>query len=92
MTRISIDVSVIESSEQLQKLLKESLRFPDFYGNNWDAFWDSITGLVAMPEKFEITGWQHLTKVLPKDAELLLECLNDYNKEPDLKKIELLIN
>ncbi len=91
MKLVSVDVTSITTANELHVLLKHMLCFPDFYGMNWDAFWDSITGLVEMPDKLEITGWQNLLDVLPRDAEIFLECLNEYNKQPDLKKIEVLI-
>lgn len=91
MFLISINVGGITSTKDLHKLLKKELNFPDFYGMNWDAFWDSITGLVEMPEQLEIKGWENLRKVLNYDAEMLLKCLNEYNEQPDLKKIEILI-
>ena len=89
MKTISIDFSKIESIENLHNLLKTKLNFPDYYGMNWDAFWDSITGLIEMPDKIEITGWMHLRKILPEDSEKFLHCLLDYNDQSDLKTIEV---
>lgn len=45
-----IDVDKVDSSNDLQELLKLKLKFPDLYGQNWNAFWDTITGLVELPE------------------------------------------
>jgi RNAse (barnase) inhibitor barstar len=89
MTILYIDLSEVQSFDQLQEILKEKFCFPDFYGQNWNAFWDSITGLVQMPDKLEIAGWQHFSNSFPEDAEILVECLEDYNKQTDLKKIEI---
>ena len=44
----------------------KELNFPEFYGMNWDAFWDTITGLVELPERVTIKGWNNLAAVLPK--------------------------
>lgn len=89
MKEISIDLTSVTSSVELHEVLKQKLQFPGFYGCNWNAFWDSITGLVEMPDKLEISGLDHVRKVLPEDTSLLLECLEDYNKQTDLKRIEL---
>jgi len=35
---VQIDVSEIQTSEQLHHLLSAELGFPNYYGNNWDAF------------------------------------------------------
>ena len=72
---IVIDVSNIETSLQLHRLLKEKLGFPDFYGNNWDAFWDAITGLVMMPDKLTFVGLGNLEKKLPWDSDIMKKML-----------------
>src|SRR5436190_2145661 len=74
---VTIDVSSVQSVRQLHERLAEALGFPDFYGMNWDAFWDSITGLVEMPRRFVIVGWSNITSRWPKDAEAMVKCLRD---------------
>lgn len=44
-----IDLKNRDSINSFHSLMKEKLKFPEYYGMNWDAFWDSITGLVKMP-------------------------------------------
>ncbi|OUQ86504.1 hypothetical protein B5G50_21465 [Brevibacillus brevis] len=76
---VVIDVSNVRTDRELHQLLKITLDFPEFYGNNWDAFWDAITGLVLLPKRIRFVGWIKLVDYLPKSAELLQECLNDKN-------------
>lgn len=38
-----IDLSRISSNESLHEELKFKLKFPEYYGNNFDALWDMIT-------------------------------------------------
>jgi ribonuclease inhibitor len=78
---IEIDLSAVTSSVELHDLLSRSLDFPDFYGRNWDAFWDAITGLVAMPYHLRIRGWQTLLERLPKDAAKMRSCLDRMVKQ-----------
>jgi RNAse (barnase) inhibitor barstar len=79
---VTIDVTNIKTANELHLLLKEKLEFPDFYGENWDAFWDAITGLVApLPNKIIFHGWSELEKNLPSDAKIMKECLHDYNED-----------
>ncbi|PEJ56114.1 MULTISPECIES: barstar family protein [unclassified Bacillus (in: firmicutes)] len=79
---VTIDVSNIKTKKDLHLLLKEKLRFPDFYGENWDAFWDAITGLVApLPKRVVFLGWSELEKNLLEESEILKECLLEYNEE-----------
>ncbi|MCU5489938.1 MULTISPECIES: barstar family protein [Bacillus cereus group] len=79
---MGIDVCNINSAKELHLLLKEKLEFPDFYGENWDAFWDCITGFVSpLPNKIIFNGWSKLENKLPRDTKIMKECLLDYNKE-----------
>lgn len=78
---IDIDFSVVTNKEELHTLLAESLDFPHFYGKNWDAFWDAITGLVDMPKVLRLKGCDHLKDILPNDARLLFECLDNMQRQ-----------
>ena len=55
---VIIDVTNVNTSNELQSIIKNKLDFPEFYGMNWDAFWDAITGLVELPKRLVIKGWQ----------------------------------
>lgn len=81
LKEIVLYVSEIKTPMELQKTLKNELGFPDFYGMNWDAFWDAITGLVELPEKLVIDGWKNLVEILPEDAKILKELLEDFNNK-----------
>ncbi|WP_442961408.1 barstar family protein [Pseudomonas sp. BRG-100] len=71
----------MSSSEELHFFLKDALGFPEWYGCNWDAFWDAIMGLVEMPEHLKNSGWNTLSKRLPEDARLMHECLTEMKVE-----------
>ncbi len=82
---IEIDVSTVSTSEELHATLAKCLRFPEWYGANWDAFWDAITGLVEMPISLHLIGWDELSQRLPREAMLLQECLLEMSTEyPEL--------
>ncbi|MEU6542778.1 barstar family protein [Streptomyces sp. NPDC046859] len=73
-----VDLSEVRDAEGLQRLLQRELMFPDFYGRNWDAFWDAITGLVELPPELTFTGWDAFSAVLPSEAGTLRELLDGY--------------
>lgn len=50
---------------------------------NWDAFWDSITGLVDMPRTIIFKGWEVFERNNSKDASILKKLLNEYKEEYD---------
>ncbi|WVK03770.1 barstar family protein [Xanthomonas campestris pv. olitorii] len=58
----------------------ESLDFPCWYGRNWDAFRDAVTGLVEMPEQLVLDGWQQFSQRMPGDAQLMCKCLKDMSE------------
>jgi RNAse (barnase) inhibitor barstar len=74
---IEIDLTTVGTPTDLQELLARALEFPPWYGRNWDAFWDAITGLVEMPRRLRLVGWAEFATRLPEDAKLLQRCLNE---------------
>ncbi|MGH1145791.1 barstar family protein [Bacillus pseudomycoides] len=84
-----IDLTGVTNNRDLHLLFKEKLVFPDFYGENWDAFWDAITGLIEMPSELVFQGWSNFNKNLPSDAAMLKEILDEYNKEVAFQKCEI---
>jgi ribonuclease inhibitor len=78
---VAVDVSNVLSVRQLHELLSDALDCPDWYGHNWDAFWDAITGLVVMPERLRLIGWNAFMEKFPRDARIMKECLDDMAKQ-----------
>ncbi|MEU6845580.1 barstar family protein [Streptomyces sp. NPDC046716] len=54
------------------------LDFPQFYGRNWDAFWDAVAGLVSIPDRVLFLGWAQLAASAPCGAAMLRRALDDY--------------
>lgn len=73
--QVVVTVGDVFKTEELHQRLMTALAFPSFYGRNWDAFWDAITGLVEMPHTLRLVGWQALEAHLPRDARVLRQCL-----------------
>ncbi len=78
---MEVDLSKVETIEELHELLKKEFNFPDFYGMNWDAFWDAITGLVELPETIIFQYWDIFSEKFVKDSEILKELFSDFNEE-----------
>lgn len=79
--QIIINVSDVVNVSQLHSLLMKQLEFPDFYGMNWDAFWDAITGLVEMPKKLIFIGWNNVIEHIPDDAKIMENLLFKLNEK-----------
>lgn len=82
-----ININSFNSIDNLHSHFKTIFQFPDFYGKNWDAFWDSITGLVEMPDLTFLYGWAEFKNKFERDSEILKEIVEDFNKEIANKKI-----
>ena len=86
---ITVDLKGVSTKEKLQILLKQKLDFPNYYGENWDAFWDTITGLVELPEKITFEHWSDLEKTIPSEANSLKEMFDNFNKKYPMMKSEI---
>jgi RNAse (barnase) inhibitor barstar len=85
---VAIDLSSVLSTEELHALLLDALGFPGWYGRNWHAFWDAITGLVEMPQRLNLVGWDSFRQRFPRDAEVMRQCLVEMaEKYPQLSSI-----
>jgi ribonuclease inhibitor len=82
---IEIDVGAVETTRALHILLRERLDFPEFYGHNWGAFWDAITGLVEIPSRIKFLNWDKLEQRLNFDARMLRQCLTDLGKTGNIE-------
>ncbi len=78
---LTIDLGTAADERELHALLAQALRFPSFYGMNWDAFWDAITGLVEIPDHLRFVGCEQLHDRVPRGATLLRQTLDEYRQE-----------
>lgn len=84
MTRpqiVTIDLGGVQDKEELHECLAQALKFPDWYGRNWDAFWDSITGLVDMPDVLEFQGWSAFAEAMPKESNQLADLFGEMSEK-----------
>ena len=90
MNKITVDLNNVESSEELQTLLKSQLDLPDSYGANWDAFWDAITGMIELPQTLIFNNWYTMEKKIPEDARILKSLLKDFNTQYPFLKCDVI--
>lgn len=77
-TCVIIDCTNTMTAEELVKSFKDSMPFPTWCGNSWDAINDLIGEVV--PEELHLRGWDAVKKRLPNDAEKvshILEQIDD---------------
>lgn len=54
--KYTIDFRDVQYYLEMHFVIKQALDFPDYYGCNWDAFWDCITDMYGEPMHIEIIG------------------------------------
>lgn len=88
----TIDLGHIVNIKHLHDTFAERLYFPKSYGNNWDAFWDSITGIAEMPKVLTLTNWDKFENTFEKESKVLKEIIADYNNQNPEKIIKTVPN
>ena len=83
---IILDLNDCKYLGELHLRLKKAFDFPEWYGENWDAFWD----LLREPRDYtivEIKGFHSLPKDLKPSGDMIIEILQE-NKEHQEKFYE----
>ncbi|GAB3856633.1 barstar family protein [Hymenobacter terrigena] len=87
---MTIDLAHVDTKAAFHLLMKREMGFPDWYGENWDAFWDTIAAIVEMPQQLLLQNWQHFEQACPTDMQILRDIIEHYNQEIPDKKILLI--
>ncbi len=84
-TIITLDLHGCQYIDDMHLRIKSAFNFPDYYGENWDAFWDLIDGL-RDNTLVEIKGLGTLPRDLRTEADKMIVCLEDNIK--DMEKLK----
>ena len=80
MKNINIDFSACKYPVDLHSEIREKLGLPEWYGNNLDALWDTITGFIETPIKITVVlntkGLEHKGTVLLCEIKRTVEGLD----------------
>ena len=64
---------------EMHERIKKDLDFPDYYGENWDAFWDCINADCEV-DFITVIGINTLPKELQEEAKIMIKLLEDNKK------------
>ncbi|MBE6588480.1 MAG: barnase inhibitor [Ruminococcaceae bacterium] len=93
-----LDFSKIEHYTEIHNIIKKELDFPDYYGCNWDAFWDCLTDMVGRPVNIRIIGVENIENIFGSDeSDMLIDTLKEFkhyrnDKYSDQINIEIIKN
>ena len=90
-----VDFTDVNYYLEMHAVIMCSLKFPDYYGCNWDAFWDCLTDMYGGQIYIKIIGIEVIERKFGDAADkmigILKEAKHDCEKYiPDSFKIEIL--
>ena len=74
MNKVTLDLTGVKFPQEMHRKFQKVLGFPDYYGNNWDAFWDCIMNDSTV-EYIEILGESKVSPALRSMVEELRQIL-----------------
>lgn len=72
-----LDFRHVQTYGEVHKIIRAAMDFPDYYGENWDAFWDCLTDMTGRPLHVQIAGLDVLQRKFPEACAQMLEALRD---------------
>ena len=90
----TIDFTQVQHYLEMHFVIRDSLDFPDYYGCNFDAFWDCLTNMIGRPIRIEIIGLEIIIRKFSDAANNMIEILKelkhcDNDKYVDSIQIEI---
>ena len=76
--KYTIDFRKVEYYLEMHFVIREALDFPDYYGCNWDAFWDCLNDMYGDPIHIEIIGLEVIERKFGDSAEKMIEILRRF--------------
>ena len=80
MKKAILDLTDCRDGIDMHQRFKKDLEFPDFYGENWDAFWDSLMWDTEV-DYIEVHGERSVAKELLPKLETFHELLQKAKDE-----------
>ena len=73
-----VDFTNVKYYLEMYAVIWKSLDFPDYYGCNWDAFWDCLSEMYGEPVHIEIIGIDVLESKFEGVADKMIKILKRY--------------
>ena len=79
---MEINLGNLNDKKEIHKIFKEKFNFPDYYGENFDAFWDLISeNKNILPNKIIFKNFNDYSNKFESYSKILKEILNYYKKQ-----------
>ena len=74
----TLDFTNVNHYLEMHFTIRQALDFPDYYGCNWDAFWDCLTNMVGRPIHIKIIGFDIIERKFENAAKIMMETLKEF--------------
>ena len=76
--KYTLDFTNVKYFLEVHYIIKTSLDFPDYYGCNWDAFWDCLSDMYGDPIYIEIVGLDVIERKFDNMASMMIKILKKF--------------
>ena len=83
--KYTIDFTKVEYYLEMHFSIRDALDWPDYYGCNWDAFWDCLTDMVGRRIHIEILGLDVIERKFGNEAQTMIDILKEFKHYRDDK-------
>ena len=77
---VTLDLRGCQSLGEIHQRIKKAFDFPDFYGENWDAFWDLLRNECDM-DKVVVLGEEAVSEELKPSVAMINEILQELKED-----------
>ena len=78
-----VDFREVKYYSEIHTVLRDAFDFPDYYGRNWDAFWDCLTDMLGRPYRVELYGMEHVRELFDDTAQKIIDTLREWKHFDD---------
>ena len=78
-----VDFTNVKYYLEMHAVIEKSLDFPDYYGCNWDAFWDCLNDMYGTSIHIEIIGIEVIERKFGNAAEKMIGILKEFKRDWD---------
>ena len=73
-----LDFSGVKTWIDIHAIIEKEFDFPNYYGCNWDAFWDCLTDMVGRTIHIEIIGLNVIEQKFGDEAKIMIDILKEF--------------
>ena len=78
MKKYTIDFTNVNYYLEMHAVIWKALNFPDYYGCNWDAFWDCLSDMYGDSIHIEIIGLDVIERKFDDSADKMVKILRKF--------------